>query len=69
MWYTTIQKLTMKSLNITGKFLKPYAIELLDTLLYMVKEIFLAIRSVLPKKELIFDWRSGRLLINFKKYF
>jgi len=69
MWYTTIQKLTMKSLNITGKFLKPYAIELLDTLLYMTKELLLVIRSILPKKELIFDWRSGRLLINFKKYF
>lgn len=59
----------MKSLNATGKFLKPYAIELLDTLLYMVKELFLAIRSVLPKKELIWDWRKGRTLINFKKYF
>jgi hypothetical protein len=59
----------MKSLNITGKFLKPYAIELLDTLLYMTKELLLVIRSILPKKELIFDWRSGRLLINFKKYF
>jgi len=59
----------MKSLNATGKFLKPYAIELLDTLLYMVKELFLTIRSVLPKKELIWDWRKGRTLINFKKYF
>jgi len=59
----------MKSLNTTGKFLKPYAIELLDTLLYMLKELFLAIKSVLPKKELIWDWRKGRTLINFKKYF
>jgi len=59
----------MKSLNTTGKFLKPYAIELLDTLLHMIKELFLAIRSVLPKKELIWDWRKGRTLINFKKYF
>ena len=65
----TIKKLIMKSLNATGKFLKPYAIELLDTLLYMVKELFLTIRSVLPKKELIWDWRKGRTLINFKKYF
>ena len=65
----TIKKLIMKSLNATGKFLKPYAIELLDTLLYMLKELFLVIRSVLPKKELIWNWRKGRTLINFKKYF
>jgi len=69
MWYITIQKLTMKSLNMTGKFLKPYAIEFLDTLLYILKELFLAIKSLLPKKELIWDWRKGRTQLNFKKYF
>jgi len=69
MWYTTIQKLIMKSLNITGKFLKPYAIELLDTLLYMIKKLLLVIKSVLPKKKLIWDWRKGRAQLNFKKYF
>jgi len=69
MWYTTIQKLTIKYLIMTGQFLKPYVIEFLDTLLYMVKSLFLVIKSVLPKKELIWDWRKGRALINFRKYF
>jgi hypothetical protein len=59
----------MKSLNITGQFLKPYAMELLDTLWYMLKELLLLIKSILPKKELIWDWRKGRAELNFKKYF
>ena len=69
MWYTTIQKLIMKFLNVTGKFLKPYAIELLDTLLYMIRSFISFIISLLPKQQLIYSWRLKRVVPNIRKYF
>jgi len=51
------------------EFLKPYFIELLDTLLYMLKSVFNLIISILPKKQLIYSWRLKRVIPNIKKYF
>jgi hypothetical protein len=51
------------------KFLKPYGIEFLDTLLYMVKSLFLTIRLLLPKPQLIYSWRFKRVIPNVRKYF
>jgi hypothetical protein len=53
MWYITIQKLTIKYLIMTGQFLKPYAIELLDTLLYMIRGFISFITYILQKDYVI----------------
>lgn len=52
----------------TGNFLKPYVIELIDTLIYMLKSIFSLITSILPKRKMIYSWRFKRLLPNLKRY-
>ena len=51
------------------KFLKPYFIELFDTLLYMLKGILGLITSILPKRQMIYNWRMKRTIPNFKRYF
>jgi len=69
MWYITIQKLTIKYLIMTGQFLKPYAIELFDTLFYMIKGFISFIISLLPKQQLVYSWRLKRVIPNVRKYF
>jgi hypothetical protein len=51
------------------EFLKPYFIELIDTLLYMLKGIFNLIISILPKRQLIYSWRLKRVIPNIRRYF
>jgi hypothetical protein len=50
-------------------FLKPYFIELIDTLIYMIKGIFSLIILILPKKQMIYSWSFKRTIPNFKRYF
>ncbi len=50
------------------EFLKPYFIELLDTLWYMIKDIFSLIVSILPKKQMIYSWRLKRVIPNIRRY-
>jgi len=50
-------------------FLKPYFIELIDTLIYMIRGIFSLIILMLPKKQLIYSWRLKRVIPNIRKYF
>ena len=69
MWYITIQKLTIKYLIMTGQFLKPYVIELFDTLLYMIRGLISFIISLLPKQQLVYSWRLKRVIPNVRKYF
>jgi hypothetical protein len=51
------------------KFLKPYFIELFDTLLYMLKGILGLITSILPKRQMIYNWRMKRTIPNLKDIF
>lgn len=51
------------------EFLKPYFIELIGTLFYMLKGLFGLIISILPKKQMIYSWRLKRVIPNFRKYF
>jgi hypothetical protein len=69
MWYIRLQELTVKGLKMTGNFLKPYGIELIDTLIYMLKSIFSLIVSILPKRQMIYSWRLKRVIPNIRRYF
>jgi hypothetical protein len=51
------------------EFLKPYFIELIDTLLYILKSIFSLIVSMLPKRQMIYSWRLKRVIPNTRRYF
>lgn len=51
------------------EFLKPYFIELFDTLLYMLKGLFGLILSILPKRQMVYSWRMKRVIPNIRKYF
>jgi len=51
------------------EFLKPYFIELFDTIVYMLKGIFSLIILILPKKQMIYSWRLKRVIPNIRKYF
>lgn len=50
------------------EFLKPYFIELFDTLLYMLKGLFGLILSILPKRQMIYSWRMKRVIPNIRRY-
>ena len=50
------------------EFLKPYFIELFDTLLYMLKGLFGLILSILPKRQMVYSWRWKRVIPNIRKY-
>lgn len=50
------------------EFLKPYFIELFDTLLYMLKGLFGLIISILPKRQMVYSWRWKRVIPNIRKY-
>ncbi len=51
------------------EFLKPYFIELFDTLLYMLKGLFGLLLSILPKRQMVYSWRMKRVIPNIRKYF
>jgi hypothetical protein len=50
-------------------FLKPYFIELKDTIVYILRDILNGIKLILPKKQMIYSWRLKRLIPNIRKYF
>jgi hypothetical protein len=69
MWYIRLQELTIKVLKMTYQFLKPYILELIDTLFYMIKGFISFIISLLPKQQLVYSWRLKRVIPNVRKYF
>jgi hypothetical protein len=51
------------------EFLKPYLIELKDTIVYILIDIFNGIKLILPKKQMIYSWTFKRTIPNFRRYF
>jgi hypothetical protein len=51
------------------EFLKPYLIELKDTTIFILTDIFNGIKSILPKKQMIYSWRFKRTIPNLRRYF
>jgi hypothetical protein len=51
------------------EFLKPYFIELFWVLGIMIKDLFNLIISILPKRQMIYNWRMKRTIPNLKRYF
>jgi hypothetical protein len=50
-------------------FLKPFFIELKDTTIFILSDIFNYVRDILPRKQMIYSWRYKRTIPNFKRYF
>ena len=50
-------------------FLKPFLIELKDTTIFILTDIFNYIKGILPKKQMIYSWTFKRTIPNFKRYF
>jgi hypothetical protein len=51
------------------EFLKPFFIELKDTTIFILTDIFNGIKLILPKKQMIYSWTFKRTIPNFKRYF
>ena len=51
------------------QFLKPFLIELKDTTIFILTDIFNYIKDMLPKKQMVYSWRFKRTIPNFKRYF
>ena len=51
------------------EFLKPFFIELKDTTIFILTDIFNYIKDMLPKKQMIYSWTFKRTIPNFKRYF
>ena len=51
------------------QFLKPFFIELKDTTIFILTDIFNYIKDMLPKKQMIYSWTFKRTIPNFKRYF
>ena len=51
------------------EFLKPFFIELKDTTIFILNDIFNGIKLILPKKQMIYSWTFKRTIPNFKRYF
>ena len=51
------------------QFLKPFLIELKDTTIFILTDIFNGIKLILPKKQMIYSWTFKRTIPNFKRYF
>jgi len=50
-------------------FLKPFFVELMWVLSIIIKDLFNLIISILPKPQMIYNWRMKRVIPNFKRYF
>ena len=50
-------------------FLKPFFIELKDTTIFILTDIFNYIKDMLTKKQMVYSWRFKRTIPNFKRYF
>ena len=51
------------------QFLKPFLIELKDTTIFILTDIFNYIKDMIPKKQMIYSWTFKRTIPNFKRYF
>jgi hypothetical protein len=51
------------------EFLKPFFIELKDTTIFILTDIFNGIKLILPKKQMIYSFTFKRTIPNFKRYF
>ena len=51
------------------QFLKPFFIELKDTTIFILSDIFNYIKGILPKKQMIYSWTFKRTIPNFRRYF
>ena len=51
------------------EFLKPFFVELKDTTIFILTDIFNGIKLILPKKQMIYSWTFKRTIPNFKRYF
>ena len=51
------------------QFLKPFFIELKDTTIFILSDIFNYIKGILPKKQMIYSWTFKRTIPNFKRYY
>jgi len=51
------------------QFLKPFFIELKDTTIFILTDIFNYIKDMLPKKQMVYSWRFKRTIPNFRRYF
>ena len=51
------------------QFLKPFFIELKDTTIFILSDIFNYIKGILPKKQMMYSWTFKRTIPNFKRYF
>ena len=51
------------------QFLKPFFIELKDTTIFILSDIFNYTKGILPKKQMIYSWTFKRTIPNFKRYF
>jgi hypothetical protein len=51
------------------EFLKPFFIELKDTTIFILNDIFNGIKLILPKKQMIYSWRFKRTIPNLRRYF
>ena len=49
-------------------FLKPFLIELKDTTIFILNDIFNYIKDMLPKKQMIYSWTFKRTIPTFKRY-
>ena len=56
------------SLKKLPQFLKPFFIELKDTTIFILSDIFNYIKGILPKKQMIYSWTFKRTIPNFKRY-
>ena len=51
------------------QFLKPFLIELKDTTIFILTDIFNYIKDMLPKKQMVYSWRFKRTIPNLRRYF
>ena len=57
------------SLKKLPEFLKPFFIELKDTTIFILTDIFNGIKLIVPKKQMIYSWRFKRTIPNLRRYF
>jgi hypothetical protein len=51
------------------EFLKPFFVELKDTTIFILTDIFNGIKLILPKKQMIYSWTFKRTIPNLRRYF
>ena len=64
-----IKSILQKIIRLSYNFLKPFFVELMWVLSIIIKDLFNLIISILPKRQMIYNWRIKRVVPNFKRYF